>query len=156
MRIYLLRHGQSLSALEAKVKKDADRPLSDQGRRDVERMARFLVDRGAAPGLILHSPLKRATQTAGEAARAWEAPPPLEAFTPLSNELGPEDLLAAIRKRSTGLAEVLAVGHQPQLGEFAQFLTGESFALRPGGLIALETSDSGARKLWSFNPEDLP
>ncbi|MBI4678622.1 MAG: histidine phosphatase family protein [Elusimicrobia bacterium] len=155
MKLYLLRHGHAVSALEAKVASDAQRPLSGQGLQDVGRMARFLADRGTAPAVILHSPLKRAAQSAAEAARAWPSPPPTEPFEPLSNTLGPEDLLARFLERTAGLSEVLAVGHQPQLGEFAQFLTGASFGLRPGGVIALETGDGKARRLWAFNPEDL-
>lgn len=155
MRLYLLRHGHALSALEAKVQSDAERPLSDQGIQDIGRMARFLVDRGAAPSVILHSPLKRAVQTAGKAAPAWSNRPAVEVFEPLSNVLGPEELLPLLEERGAGLDEILAVGHQPQLGELAQFLTGESFSLRPGGVIAVETGAEGFRKLWAFNPEDL-
>ncbi|MBI5239970.1 MAG: phosphohistidine phosphatase SixA [Elusimicrobia bacterium] len=157
MKLYILRHGQSPSAAEAKVAKDFDRPLSEQGRRDVRRAARLLAERGAHPDLILHSPLVRAAQTAKEAAAVLKPARGLEAFTPLANELPAEDLAGELRRRSQGLGEVLAVGHQPQLGELVAALSNAVFNLRPAGLVSLELKDSGpASFLWACNPEDLP
>lgn len=155
MKLYLLRHGHALSATEAKVASDADRPLSDQGLADVSRMALYLSSRGVVPNLILHSPLKRARQTAAHARSAWPSHPAIEVFDPLANILGPEELLDRLLERSAGVPELLAVGHQPQLGELARHLSDAQFALRPAGVIALETTDKKARTLWAFNPEDL-
>lgn len=157
MKLYILRHGQSPSAAEAKVRKDFDRPLSPQGRRDVSRAARLLAERGARPELILHSPLKRAVETAQEASSVLKPARGLEAFAPLANELSVEDLAEELRRRGKGLGEVMAVGHQPQLGELVAVLSGAVFNFRPAGLACLELKDSGpASFLWACNPEDLP
>ena len=157
MKLYILRHGHSLGTAEAGVAKDFDRPLSEQGRRDVRRAARLLAERGARPELILHSPLKRAVETAQEASAALKPARGMEAFAPLANELSVEELAQELRRRSRGLGEVMAVGHQPQLGELVAALSGAVFNFRPAGLVSLELKDSGpASLLWACNPEDIP
>jgi phosphohistidine phosphatase len=157
MKLYLLRHGRSPGAAEAGVAKDFDRPLSDAGRADVRKAARHLEERGARPALILHSPLKRAAETAEEAAAVLHQPDQgLEAFTPLANELSADELAKRLMQRCQGLSEVLAVGHQPQLGELVAVLSKAIFILKPAGLVALEVKDDGsAAFLWAVNPEEL-
>ena len=59
MRIYLMQHGKPVSKEE-----DSERPLSDEGRNDVERMADFLQRSGVRIEGILHSGKTRARQTA--------------------------------------------------------------------------------------------
>lgn len=154
MKLYLLRHGHAPSSADAGVKDDFHRPLSEMGRQHVRRTIAELSNKGGMPTLILHSPLQRAVETAGIAATLLRPAQGPELFPPLKNELPPEDLLAALQLRCKEVSEVLAVGHQPQLGELAAHLTGKIFDLRPGGLIALELTR--ARLLWTCNPEDLP
>jgi phosphohistidine phosphatase len=157
MRLYILRHGRSPNAAEAGVATDFDRPLSDAGRADVRKAARHLGQRGARPALILHSPLKRAVETAQEAAALLQPAQGLEVFKPLANELSAEELAEALRQRCRGLSEAVAVGHQPQLGELVAVLSKAIFSLKPAGLVALEVKDDGmASFLWAVNPEELP
>jgi phosphohistidine phosphatase len=157
MRWYILRHGHSPSAAEAGVARDYDRPLSEAGREDVRRVATLLAERGARPALVLHSPLKRAAQTAAEAAAILRPAQGLEAFPPLANELGPEELTEALRRRGRDVPELLIVGHQPQVGELVLVLSHAVSSLRPGGVAALEPKDDGsAAFLWACNPEDIP
>jgi phosphohistidine phosphatase len=156
VRLYLLRHGQSPSTAESGVACDFDRPLSQLGRDDVRRAAQRLARSGANPAIILHSPLKRAAETAAEAAKILNPAQGVEAFAPLSNELAAPEVTAAIRRRADGMAEILAVGHQPQLGELSEFLAHAAFNLRPAGMIALELKNEGpASWLWACNPEEL-
>lgn len=152
MRLYLLRHGHSPSAAEARVSTDAERPLSARGREDAARAAKDLLKRGGKPSVILHSPLKRAVETAAAAAEALKPKGGTTVFLPLSNALPAEELYAALQP-ALAQGEVLAVGHQPQLGELACHLCGQIFDLMPAGLIALEIDGGGAAKLlWSRNP----
>ncbi|MBI5629941.1 MAG: histidine phosphatase family protein [Elusimicrobia bacterium] len=156
MKIYLLRHGQSPSTAEAGVKSDAERPISEEGRLAVRKSVSHLLRQGASPAAILHSPLKRAVQTAEEAAKLVGPPAGVETFLPLSNAMPAEQLLAELSAKLRGWPETLLVGHQPQLGELACLLSGTIYDLRPGGIIALELA--GAKKgkaLWSANPSDL-
>jgi phosphohistidine phosphatase len=155
MRLYLMRHGQSPSAAEAGVPGDFERPLSELGRDDAGRVARELFRRGARPALILHSPLRRAAETAAEAATWLKPLQGSQAFEPLSNELSAEDLAEELNKRAAGLSEILAVGHQPQLGELTSYLCRASFAFRPAGAAAIDLQDGSGSFLWACNPEDV-
>src|SRR5262245_2421285 len=59
MRAYLVQHGKSKPAEE-----DPDRGLTEEGREEVIRMAKFLHDLRFSVSLIQHSPKKRAEETA--------------------------------------------------------------------------------------------
>ena len=157
MKLYLLRHGHSLSAHASGLKNDFDRFLSDQGKDAVRRMVKFLVERGGSPKKILHSPFTRAVQTANEAANLIAPAPSLESFIPLANEMAGEDLLKELTPRLGETEETLAIGHQPQLGELGLLLIKQTIGLTPGGIIAIEiTKDGESKLLWSCNPEELP
>ena len=153
MKLYLLRHGHAASVTEARVATDAERPLSDTGRSALRLTCERLLERGGRPTLLLHSPLRRAVESAREAA-LWLKPAQGTApFEALGNVLAAEDLSAAVSQRATGVAELMLVGHQPQLGDLAAMLSGQIFELRAGGLIALESGDGrSATVLWSYNP----
>ena len=147
-----MRHGHSPSSAEAGVPTDALRPLSENGRRDARRVAEEIVRRGGNLSLILHSPLVRAASTAQEAAAALHVQ--AEVFAPLDNTLSPEAALAKLRERGGQSDSILAVGHQPQIGEMAALLTGDVFDVRPAGLIAIEFAPT-PRLLWSLNVDEL-
>lgn len=152
-RLYLMRHGHSPSVSEAGVSRDALRPLSDKGRADARRMAAVLAKRGAKPGLILHSPLTRAVQTAAEVGGALKPAPPREAFQALDNTKSAEEVAEEIRARAESVDEVLAVGHQPQVGEVAALLGKALFDFRPATVVALEFGPA-PRVLWTASPDE--
>ncbi len=152
-RLFLMRHGHALSPSEAGVATDALRPLSPKGQREVPRMAAELARREGKPALILNSPLKRACQTASLAAEAMKAGAP-EVFAPLDNTLPPDQTLAHLEERGAKADSVLAVGHQPQLGELSAMLAKTILEIRPGGVVALELGKT-PRVLWSLNPDEL-
>lgn len=149
-RLYLMRHGHSPSTAEAKVSKDALRPLSEQGRSDARRMAAQIVKRGGKPGLILHSPLLRAVQTAGETASVLKPAGGTLAFAPLDNTRPADEVARELLERAEG--EVLAVGHQPQIGEIAMLLGKGLFEFRPATIVALELGPA-TRVLWTADPD---
>jgi phosphohistidine phosphatase len=146
-----MRHGQSPTAAEARVATDAKRPLSEKGRRDARRMAAEILRRGGRPALVLHSPLVRAAETAREAAAALAAV--AEEFDPLDNTLPAHEALAELGARAGDVDDVLAVGHQPQVGEIAALLLGASPEIRPAGIVCVELSPP--RLLWALNADDL-
>lgn len=57
--LYILQHGNAVSKEE-----NPDRPLSTDGRRDVERLAEYLAEKGTFLQRIFHSGKLRAEQTA--------------------------------------------------------------------------------------------
>ncbi len=151
-RLYLMRHGHSPTTTEAGVAKDAQRPLSDLGREDARRMAAELARRGGAPGLILHSPLLRAVQTAAAAAGVLKPAGGSEIFAALDNTQSAEEVESAIAARAASVDEVLAVGHQPQIGEIAALIGKTLFEFRPAAIVAIELQPS-LRVLWTITPE---
>ena len=64
MRLYVVRHGEA----EPASRSDAERPLTERGRRDVRGLWQALAARGEAPTTIISSPYVRAVQTATEIA----------------------------------------------------------------------------------------
>ena len=147
-----MRHGHSPSASESGVKSDALRPLSDQGRDDSRRMAAEVARRGGQPALILHSPLLRAVRTAEAAADVLKTQ--ARVFAPLDNTLPPQEALELLKDRAAEADDVLAVGHQPQLGEIAALLTGAVLDIRPACVVALELEPQ-PRLLWTANVDEL-
>lgn len=157
MKLYILRHGHAPGLSEAKVASDAERPLSEVGRADVRSAVQEILRRGGRPSLILHSPLRRAADTAREAAAILKPAEGTEMFPPLANELPGPLLWDRLRERCAKTSEVLAIGHQPQLGELAACLAGTSFAIKTAGLVALELEpgpNGSTMALWSRNPEE--
>jgi len=161
MKLYLLRHGHSPTAHEAGVPTDAERPLSDQGIESLKSTFDELRRNGAHPALIIHSSLKRARQTAQEAQKSFGLSGDLKECPCLSEQSSPEQLFEALLPELIKAGEVLAIGHQPQLGEVTSWLTGrDAGTISPGGVVALEIKESGAsslkgstaKRLWSFNP----
>jgi phosphohistidine phosphatase len=151
-RLYLMRHGHSPSTMEAGVSKDALRPLSDLGRENARWMAAELARMGCAPSLILHSPLLRAVQTAAEVASVLKPVSGREVFAALDNTRPADEVERAISERAASADEVLAIGHQPQIGEIVTLLVQASFEMRPATIVAIELSPS-PRVLWALSPE---
>jgi phosphohistidine phosphatase len=121
-RIYIVRHAiaEDLSASG----RDEDRALTAEGRKKMKRAARGLATIGVAPKRLLASPLVRAQQTAEIVV---EALPQLEIET--CDLLAPNVDERALTKLLNGSdyagADVMLVGHEPDLGELLSYwLTG--------------------------------
>src|ERR1700679_3637531 len=67
MEIYLLRHG--IAEAQAPTGKDADRRLTDGGRRKLRTVLASAQAAGVSPSIVLTSPYRRALETAEIAAR---------------------------------------------------------------------------------------
>jgi len=156
MKLYFMRHGNSPSAQEAGVSSDFDRPLSPRGREDARAAADFLQSKGGRPGLIVVSPFTRAQQTSAETGPKLDGQPEIKTYEPLSNQIDGASLCRRVDEDQLGVEELLLIGHQPQLGEAAAYLTGSYIDLKPAGMIAVETTTPGkGTLLWSANPADF-
>ena len=91
---------------------DLARPLTERGRRQAERMARFLAPRLPKELRIIVSPARRAQETARALGRSFETE---DLIAPGA---GATDILRAAGWPSSK-RPVLVVGHQPTLGEVA-------------------------------------
>ena len=62
MEVYLLRHG--IAHDDSPTGKDADRPLTEEGRRKLRDVMKAIANAGVKPDAIVSSPYLRARQTA--------------------------------------------------------------------------------------------
>ncbi|MCX6966747.1 MAG: phosphohistidine phosphatase SixA [Verrucomicrobia bacterium] len=117
MQLLLLRHADAVPS----ARTDDLRSLSDKGRLQAKRVARFCKERGIQPDLILTSPFLRAEETAQVVAQELKSEIVLSAF--LASGMMPfaaiEELRAYLRFEC-----VLLVGHEPDLSALAGTLLG--------------------------------
>lgn len=153
MLLILFRHGIAEQASPDGT--DAARRLTAAGKAQVARAALGLKKRIGKPGRIISSPLVRADQTASILAKI------LTGTVSHAAELGRPRIgriIAALGRRRERL--VIAVGHQPMLGQTAvRLLTGrkkpEFIELDKAGAIALEWSGKAgdvATLMWMAAP----
>ena len=135
IEIYLLRHADAGDPTVFRGD-DAQRPLSDKGRRQASSMGRFLNRRGFHPDVIVSSPKMRSRQTAELVAAALDTPVGLDERLggPLDlDQLG--DLVAALG----GKRKVLLVGHDPEFSDLASELIGApGLQLKKGALARID------------------
>ena len=125
--IYQLRHG---TAEDGAQKDDADRELTEGGRRESDAAGRALKILAPELEACLSSPKVRARDTARIACEhlglTVEETPELRG--------GPVDFLAL----AAGRGEVLLVGHEPDFSNAIAAVTGAQVKLRKGGLAAVD------------------
>lgn len=141
MRVYLVQHGQ---AEDKSV--DPDRPLTDQGRRDIARLGKKIVRLAPDVYRILHSGKTRAEQTAQILGLAVKPTDGIHA----SDGLRPTDPVAPLVERLEGwTGDRMLVGHLPSLGDLVDALLGVSerdpdlVRFVPGTLCVLERDEDG-------------
>lgn len=114
MNLYLMRHGDAVSALE-----NPQRPLSKDGRRRVEQTARSALERNIQVALVYHSGILRAMETAEILAAHL---PRLAHIAALSGLL-PEDDPSIVQGEIAAAGDsILLVGHLPFMGRLAGLL----------------------------------
>ena len=133
MQLLLLRHADAV--LSART--DDLRPLSDKGRQQARRVARFCKERNLQPDLILSSPFLRAEETARIVAEELKGEMVLTAF--LASGMLPFAAMEELRAY-TRFETVMLVGHEPDLSSLAGALIG---AGNPGALHIRKASLTG-------------
>jgi len=135
---------------------DAERPLSPKGRRQAERLGRFLAGRNFAVDAIHTSPKIRALQTAELVAQQIGAR--CESDHRLAGSLD----IALLQRiaQDAGGAKVMLVGHDPDFSELCAELTGApSLPLKKGALARLDgplpLRPRGAILRWLVPPDLL-
>lgn len=149
MDLFLVRHGEARTASE-----DPRRPLSDQGRREVEKVARAAAARGIKVSKILHSDKLRAKQTAEILAGILSPGGGIREITGLSPD---DDPLLAKAKLEAAETALMLVGHLPHLGRLASLLVAADCEKKvvdfPAASMACLTRVAGAWKLgWTLAP----
>ncbi len=147
MRLYLVQHGEAVTK-----DVDPDRPLSEDGKRDVQLLGAWLAQRGMRLSRVVHSGKTRARQTAAGLAAAVAPDLAVETLAGLAPKDPVEPLLTTIDGWTED--DALVVGHQPFMGKLLSALLncGERslVAFRPGTLVCLESASSGEWLLVSI------
>lgn len=158
--LYLMRHGEAKAAEE-----DPERPLSDEGRLTVERVAWRAAEAGVEVDAIFHSGILRARQTAEILARHLHAVDRLAARAGLEplDPVGPIAGWIAGEAASHPQTRIALVGHLPSLGRLLSRLVveeeeAEVVAFGAGALIKLAArpaSSAGRRFtiMWALPPD---
>ena len=151
MKLYLVQHGQAYTKEQNPI-----RPLTEQGRSDVERITHFLETAGIRVAKVVHNGKRRAEQTAEILAHAL-AP---RAQPQTSDLINPNDDPRAFSWQNESWDEdTLVVGHLPFLEKFISelIIRDESRLLvsyAPGTVACLErTEDDSWRLIWMIRPE---
>jgi phosphohistidine phosphatase len=154
MRTYLVQHGTARPKRE-----DPERPLTDQGREDVARVAAFARSAGLEIYQIQHSGLRRAEETAAILAEHLEPAGGVVALPGLAPK-GNVTRLAELLSRET--RSLMLVGHRPFMKRLAGLLvagdTERSIVrFQRGGITCLEREPRSRmwRVRWAVTPEIL-
>lgn len=145
MKLYLVQHGEACAK-----ETDPDRPLTDQGKADIDRLGIFLKQAGIRVERVIHSGKLRAAQTAECLADAVAPGVELES----SDVINPNDDPAAFDWQSDGQdRDTLVVGHLPFMARLVAHLVIENenrpiTAYQPGSMVCLEHEN---RSHWQIN-----
>ncbi|MEA3226740.1 MAG: phosphohistidine phosphatase SixA, partial [Planctomycetota bacterium] len=139
MKVYLIRHGEAVSSGV-----DPQRPLSEQGRADVRKIAAFIKPMGIHVEHIWHSGKPRAAQTVEILAGAVAA----EKDCSSHEGLKPNDAASAIADEINAYdTDLMIVGHLPFLSNLASLLTAGRktvvVAFDAGAIACLEQRNHG-------------
>jgi len=153
MKVYLVQHGKA-----ATKETDPIRPLTEEGQRDVRKVAEFIKPLSLCLDCIRHSGKIRAEQTAEILASVIKTNRGIME----RKGLAPNDDVAALKDElSSAEDDIMIVGHLPFLGKLASLLvagseSAEVAEFKQGGIVCLERrEDEKWRINWMITPELL-
>jgi phosphohistidine phosphatase len=131
LQIWLMRHGEAVDP--AAASRDEDRALTERGRRHAAALSRWLNGRTEAPQLVLHSPLRRARETALAFAQELGDDVSVMDDSALTPGMRAGELLGTVQRH--GVDRILCIGHQPDLSQcLATWVGGGNMQFAPGTL----------------------
>ena len=142
--IFILRHGEAGNRMTV-VEKDSERPLTPEGRTEIQEIAKSLKTVGLQTDRIYTSPLRRARETAEIAAKALNIRT-LEEW----DELKPDGSRAELYRKLARLEQnsrPILVGHEPYLTSMIGEIIGTT-----GAKIVLKKGGIGKVRITSFTP----
>jgi phosphohistidine phosphatase len=162
MEIYLMRHGIAVTADPTNATSDEERPLTSKGMKRTRKAVSGLMRLEPSIDKLLSSPLLRARQTTDIVAEALRLSESIEEIP----ELAPKGDLGKFLDRLPSYKEctgVLAVGHQPGLGQVASLLLAGSktgqIDFKKSGIccIAVDTFPAAGNGIlkWMLAPKHL-
>jgi phosphohistidine phosphatase len=152
-QLWLLRHAD---AEPHGTRPDAERQLTERGKRQARVAGLALARMGVTFGAILASPKARARETAELALVQMSGPQRelLELHPPLAGGVQARaalDLLADL----VSAGPLLLVGHEPDLSGIVGELAGGRVDLKKGGLAVVRLGAGGAELVLLLRPAEL-
>ena len=142
MRLYLVRHGIATDRLGPGITRDADRPLTDEGRSEMKIVARGLAKLKVKPDVVLSSPLVRTRETAEYLVQEFRCE------FKLTDALAPAVTASNVYKsiaRYADANQIFLVGHEPDMGMLAGQLLmagpGFEFPFKKAAVCRIDVSD---------------
>jgi len=147
MRLYIVQHGDSVPK-----DIDPDRPLSDRGRADIQRLTEWLSSHNVQVVQILHSGKTRAKETAEILRPLLKSPGLIYERQGLAPNDSPEAFLYQLGDPKK---DTLVAGHMPFVARIvSQALTGapdrQLVEFVPGSIAGIERSDGASWRLFMF------
>lgn len=153
MKLYLVQHAKA-----APKEIDPDRSLTEEGLRDIQKVAAFIKPLNLQVDYLWHSGKKRAAQTAEVLAEAVK----LDEGVTARDGLAPNDDVTALANDLAAATEDIAiVGHLPFLAKLASLLLAGSesvntVAFKNASIVCLTRSDENRWQMdWMVIPELL-
>jgi len=122
--IYLARHAKS--SWDSNATTDFDRPLSDRGLRDVEKIGRFLIENAWNPSVIIASPALRAKQTCGVYCRYLDFSDDAVQWNADFYAAYTVTLLQSLTSLPETTDSVMLIGHNPSMEDLLIHLCGDA------------------------------
>lgn len=162
MKLYLLRHGIAVDRIGGSIRSDFDRPLTEDGRKELYVVGEALKRLNAKLEVVISSPLVRARQTGEIIAEVYGLREPLEITEALAPGGAASDVYKVLRKFPL-VNEVVLVGHEPDIGRLAATLlwAGTEFDIpfKKAGVCRIDVSDVPpsypGRLKWFVTPKIL-
>ena len=122
-RLYLVRHAKSDWGKPGLA--DFDRPLNKRGKKDAPKMGEHLKSVWQVkPDYVLCSTAKRAQATAKRLLKALEYPKDQIVWQERIYSGHSTDILDLVRRIDSGCEQVMVIGHNPDITELINDLTG--------------------------------
>jgi len=150
MKLYLIQHGLSLSE-----EQDPQKPLSEEGKAETQKMARFIKAENIRVASIWHSKKMRAIETVQIISQVIEGVNIKE-----RHDLNPNDVVTNIKEEIETIKEdIMIIGHLPFLQKLTSLLLfgneeNDSITFKNSGVICLEYQEKW-KLLWEITPDLL-
>ena len=164
MNLYIIRHAIAVEAGRPEYESDSLRPLTDKGKKKMQKIARGLKELEAEIDLIITSPYVRAVGTTKILRKAFDLKKEdvleTEHLTPVGYG---DQLIDLINEKYADVENIALVGHEPFLSNLVSVLiSGDpnlSLTLKKGGVcrLSVDTLQYGrcATLEWLFSPSQL-
>ncbi|MEM7363716.1 MAG: NUDIX domain-containing protein [Pseudomonadota bacterium] len=159
--LLLMRHGKSSHHLGLP---DFERPLTDRGKRDAQRVGEFLRVNHLIPEQIISSPATRALATAEKCIKATGLATDSIHTDSRIYEAGTDDLLDVVAEYRPHSSRLMIVGHNPSLEHLVESLVGKTVfndkGMTTANVVHIDVRDNSAAPIAKVidvvRPRDLP